>query len=317
MKGYNAQEVGRIVAAKWGAFRDPAGIGLDASRFDQHCSKVALQWEHSVYYQVFPRNRLLRRLLSWQILNKGRGYVKDGRVKYQVEGCRMSGDMNTALGNCLIMCGLVWGYADALGINIQLINNGDDCVVFMERADVNRFREGLDTWFLEMGYSMKVEDTVYELEHVEFCQTKPVWTPQGCLMVRNPHIAVAKDCFSIHALDRYMGAAKQLTVLAAGGLSLTGGLPVWQSFYRLLARNWCGVVESNIVPEGGMAIMSHRMERKISSVHHMTRYSFWRAFGILPDAQLELEAYYDRFQLQWKPPAHREHTPLPWWPAPD
>jgi len=49
LKGYNAQEIGRIFATKWAKYRDPVAIGLDASRFDQHVSVEALKWEHSVY----------------------------------------------------------------------------------------------------------------------------------------------------------------------------------------------------------------------------------------------------------------------------
>jgi hypothetical protein len=33
-------------------------------------------------------------------------------LKYQVEGCRMSGDMNTSSGNCMIMVALVYSYME-------------------------------------------------------------------------------------------------------------------------------------------------------------------------------------------------------------
>jgi len=53
MKGYNANETGKLFATKWLKYRRPVAVGLDASRFDQHVSKQALQFEHSVYNGVF------------------------------------------------------------------------------------------------------------------------------------------------------------------------------------------------------------------------------------------------------------------------
>jgi hypothetical protein len=54
------------------------------------------------------RSKELAELLKWQLQNKGFARTIDGLIKYSVEGCRMSGDMNTALGNCTIMCALVY-----------------------------------------------------------------------------------------------------------------------------------------------------------------------------------------------------------------
>jgi hypothetical protein len=103
LKGFNSKQTGEIFLNKWNLYRNPVAIGLDASRFDQHVSIQALEWEHSIYNRVF-NSRELRWLLRMQLRNRVRGYCRDGKLKYTTEGCRMSGDMNTALGNCLIMC---------------------------------------------------------------------------------------------------------------------------------------------------------------------------------------------------------------------
>jgi hypothetical protein len=112
-KGLNFNDRGKLMEKKWASFRKPVAVGLDASRFDQHVSYRALQWEHSVYMRCFPsegRDGKLARLLRRQLNNKGVCYVDDHQVSYSHRGGRMSGDMNTALGNCLIMTGLVWEY---------------------------------------------------------------------------------------------------------------------------------------------------------------------------------------------------------------
>lgn len=45
----------------------------------------------------------------------------------------MSGDMNTALGNCMLMCCLIISYLESKNIKYDFINNGDDAVLFLER----------------------------------------------------------------------------------------------------------------------------------------------------------------------------------------
>ena len=110
-KGMDVETMGREIHKKMESFTEPCAIGFDASRFDQHVSVEALQFEHSIYKSIFCYPEMLGKLLKWQIHNKGTAYASDGYFNYQVDGCRMSGDMNTAMGNCLIMCGLIYSYA--------------------------------------------------------------------------------------------------------------------------------------------------------------------------------------------------------------
>jgi len=108
MKGYNVEEIGAIVRGKWRSFTEPVAVGLDATKFDMHVSPAALAWEHGVYREMFGNCRTLRKLLKWQMNNRGAGYCGDGKLKYSVTGKRFSGDMNTGLGNCLLMCAMVY-----------------------------------------------------------------------------------------------------------------------------------------------------------------------------------------------------------------
>jgi hypothetical protein len=303
MKGYNAKQVGNILFAKWRAFMVPCAIMLDASRFDEHCSVCALKWEHLVYMTLYKGSRKLKHLLKQQLSNRGIGVTSDGVLFYRVSGRRMSGDMNTAMGNCLIMCALVYAYASHCGVVIQLGNNGDDCVVFLEAGDVGHFLVGLNDWFLEMGYAMKQSKPVYEFEKVDFCQTSPVYTPEGYIMVRNPHIAIAKDCYSIQPMDTPSSMSKYLKVLGAGGMSLTGGIPIWQEFYNLL-ESVPSVTsdrkENKVFIEGAIYMMSRGLDRSYCTIDPRTRFSFWRAFDISPDAQVAVEEHYRNTDIEWK-----------------
>lgn len=295
LKGFNSQQTGAVISDKWSKFRNPAAIGLDASRFDQHVSKQALKWEHSIYNGMFHSPELAR-LLRWQLINQVTGNCRDGRLKYKTNGCRMSGDMNTALGNCLIMCALVHAYAKHVGVVIELINNGDDCVVFLERGSISVFNDGLSEWFLEMGFNMKVESPVFDIEKIEFCQTHPVNVDGTWLMVRNFPKGLAKDCLSLKDLSSPAICRAWLMAVGEGGLSLTGGVPVYQEFYCAFSRSAHAIRarHTTIELEGGLYWMSRGMERRFRAVSDSTRYSFWLAFGVTPEAQIALEDYYSK-----------------------
>jgi len=293
MKGYNAHGTATELRAMWESFVEPVAVGLDASRFDQHVSVPALEWEHKVYLDCYSGDEktLLAKLLGWQLRNTGYGRASDGAIKYVKDGCRMSGDMNTALGNCLLMSAMVWAYCDQLSIKARLANNGDDCVVVLEKADLSRFMSGLTVWFNEMGFTMKVEAPVFVFEQIEFCQTHPVWTPDGWVMCRDPRVCCSKDVVSV--LPLYQGSMRYglLTSVGECGLSLCGGLPVLQAFYLAMLRNGRGKrLGKHPALESGFARLATGMSRKVGLIHPQTRYSFWLAFGITPDVQAAVEA---------------------------
>jgi hypothetical protein len=113
IKGLNAIQSARVLREKWDMFRNPVAVGLDASRFDQHVSHDALLWEHGVYLDCFkePKHfKRLARLLKYQEVNRCFGETPDGDVNYTIKGTRMSGDMNTSLGNCVLMCSMIHAF---------------------------------------------------------------------------------------------------------------------------------------------------------------------------------------------------------------
>lgn len=302
-KGLNVKEVATLLHTKWGKFHNPVAVGLDASRFDQHVSREALQWEHSIYNTWYNQDAKLEWLLSLQLRNKCRGYTNDGKLKYTTDGTRMSGDMNTAMGNCLIMCALVYSFAREVGVPIELINNGDDCVVIMSKDNLKRFINPLEEWFVKMGFTMKVEAPVYHLEGIEFCQMHPVCDGQEWVMVRNPKIAIAKDSVSIKPLESHKLFKKWLGAVGEGGLSLTGGIPIMQEFYCCLERASSGLrLRNDPTMDTGWWHLTRGMARKYQTVTQRARFSFYLAFGITPDMQIQVENYYKSFTPEWTMP---------------
>jgi len=295
MKGFSAEGVAKEMRAMWDTFSDPVAIGLDASRFDQHVRAEMLQWEHSVYagcYQAHHSARL-RWLLKGQIQNRCFLQAMDGRLKYKVNGSRMSGDMNTSLGNCLLMCAMVHRLAEERRIKLRLANNGDDCVVFLERRDLARFTNQLKAWFLTYGFNMKVEAPVQRFEAVEFCQAHPVWDGEVWIMVRNPSTTLSKDACCV-VKDYGWGKAAEKWIHAVGecGLSMTGGIPIVQEQYQAYLRNGRsgGFGSHAVVCETGMAHLSRGLTRGYREPTEAARVSFWEAFGVSPTQQRAYEA---------------------------
>lgn len=284
-KGLNAGQTAEQLRENWDVFSDPVAIGLDASRFDQHVSRQALEFEHGFYNSIF-RSSELKELLSWQLSNRGVGNAEGKKLKYQVDGCRMSGDINTSLGNCIIMSSIVLGYFDEYGVEARLANNGDDCVVICDRKSLRKL-EAIDDWFRDFGFVLTREPVVDVFERIEFCQTQPVLTSTGWRMVRNPFTASSKDVVSLLSwtteveFDRWRGA------ISSCGLSLTRGVPYWEAFYDRLG----GIIDENscnTVMKSGMGYMARGVVAD-SYISPETRFSFWLAFGLTPDEQTSLE----------------------------
>jgi hypothetical protein len=207
----------------------------------------------------------------------------------------MSGDINTGLGNCLLMSSITIAYCESRGIKHRLSNNGDDCVLFVERGDLAQLG-GLDAWFLEFGFRLTREQPCYRLEEVEFCQFHPVRVGGGWRMVRDPRVAMSKDCVSLVSWQTEDEVRSWATAVSKCGISLTTGVPVWPSWYRILGRiggeDIQGVTER--VNECGMAHWARGVAA--CEVTDESRASFYYAFGVTPDEQIALEQAYDAIQ---------------------
>jgi hypothetical protein len=305
IKGFDCRRTAEILRAKWGRFADPICIGLDAVKFDMHVTVEALTMEHSVYLDMYRNDPKLVKLLKCQIKNRGIGYCKDGKLKFTIDGIRFSGDMNTALGNCIIMCALVYTWANRVGVNIELANNGDDCVIFLERGDESSFNAGLKEWFALKGFRMDVEKTVDDFEAVEFCQSHPVWNGSNFVMCRSLPTVIIKDSMCLIPLDTRKTFENWCAAVGMCGGSLSTGVPVMQSFYRAFRRAGANAMPS----EGFIATIyknsgQHERMGNIHSYHVQeieakSRVSFWIAHGITPDTQIILEKYYDNFMIEW------------------
>lgn len=302
MKGMNAAQVGQEIAAKWqraGGNENAVAIGIDASRFDRSVSDIFLEFEHKFYTSLVPGGRERKQLaewLSWQINNKGRARCADGTIKYKVRGTRCSGDMNTGLGNCLIASCMIIAYCEDRKVPFELVNNGDDCVVIINKKHLRKFQRGFQEYFTEMGFVMVTEEPVYELEKISFCQAQPVYDGVSYVMVRDPRTCISKDCFSLKPWGNSKEYESWIAAVGNSGSALAGGIPVLHSFYKSLVRAGRNAKPLSLKDPaliGGLYWSSKGMNRSKYAVSDEARFSFWRAFGITPDAQEILEKQYN------------------------
>jgi hypothetical protein len=300
MKGLNAEQVAADLRRKWESIPNPVAVGLDLRRMDQHVSPAALKWEHRVYDCYYHSNEL-RRLLTRQLVTRGVARCRNGIMQYYIHGRRCSGDMNTGLGNCLLMCGAVKSCMEDLGITrFELANNGDDCVLILSKEDVIRLA-GLPGFFSSIGFPVEVEEPVEVFEHIVFCQAQPVFDGERWIMVRDPRLCLDKDAVTIKSFDSERGWNTLRNSVGQCGTALAGDIPVFCEFYRALQRGAGTRVDKDTV-ETGFKILARGLDRRHREVTDQCRGSFFRAFNISPDEQLALEEHYRSIVPVWKMP---------------
>lgn len=283
----------------WNTFNDPVFVGLDASRFDQHVSAEALEFEHGLYNSLF-NDKELAQLLSWQVNQVGFANMKDGCLKYKIKGCRASGDMNTALGNVYLMCAITHHFLKELGVNYRFINDGDDCGIFLERKHLCLL-DSLPEHHLKFGFEMEVEPPAFTPEEIEFCQCRPVQLAVGkWMMVRNIHKAMLHD-FTVLTTRDWATTAEVLVATSRCGLALYADVPVLSEMYLAMSRFPCRenvvrrILDQEFSGHGRTWRLFASQHRKFPVDETVARVSIYKAFGILPDMQILLENQYRAF----------------------
>jgi hypothetical protein len=291
MSKYNSTQQAKIIVDKWNMFTKPVCIGLDASRFDQHVSVQALQFEHGVYNDLF-RSGKFAELLSWQLRNTGFARCETGKFKYVKKGSRMSGDMNTSLGNKLLMCLMAKSYIDTKKCRIEFVNNGDDCLLFLESKDLRHVAD-LQSYFVDFGFKIVCETPVYEVEHIEFCQCRPLYCNGIWRMVRNVKTCLLKDVTAVNLAHDTNMFRSWLFDVAGCGSAFSADVPVLGEFYRMLARFGTeGNYHDKDAAFNCYRTLSKGMHIPFDYPDDQGRFSFWMQTGLTPDAQKELENYF-------------------------
>ncbi len=295
-KNMNQFEKAEALREHWDRGYDHC-ICLDASRFDAHCNPAVLDCEHEFWTKANP-DRQLKQLLRMQLNNKGRAQTRKGVVRYQVKGGRMSGDANTAGGNCVIMYSMLYCFFSKHTRRFAILDDGDDSVVFYDGPLVTD--QLVSDYFRGFGFVMSVEARPSCFEHIEFCQSRPVQIDGRWMMVRNPLKIISKLGYT-HKRDNVRTYRKRLLTTATCEAWLAQGVPVLQAYcQRLLEISEASLTKRQKRRGKYLSVehLSYRMQHLITKIEDFkpapvseeSRASFERAFGISVIYQREFEA---------------------------
>lgn len=293
-KGMNPRQTAACIYEHLHAVPNCVVVGMDASRFDQHVSKSMLKWEHSVYNSII-RDPELVELLSWQVENQCQMRVEDEVIKYTTQGTRCSGDLNTSLGNTLIMCAVTYAYLTRQGltanVHYRLFNAGDDQLIFIDEAYLHRLND-LPNYFVGMGFPMELEKPVKTLEEIEFCSTKPVYSASGLSMCRIWKNAIYKDLTcNVTVKNSYM-LKQWMSAVSDCGIASAGDYPIYGALYKKYKAVSGGVNYKNLLNQSSMR--GSLLEMRTANMTGMeptflSRCSFEKAFGITISEQRFIE----------------------------
>jgi hypothetical protein len=289
-KGRNLEQRAKDLRAMWDSYGNPMAWLLDHSKFDAHVSveliKIATAL-NSACYKHSGQHDYVRWLMRMQIDNKG--ITKNG-TKYRTRGTRMSGDQNTGLDNSTLNLSMIELVLKWCGVKGSVYVDGDDSVVVLDQKDRHKLNIKL---FSRFGMKTK-EEFAYCFEHVEFCQTRPVWNGSKYIMCRNPDRVLSRCNWTVKKFPMAKDACYIKSVMMCES-ALNQGLPVM------------GPLSSRIVPQLNVnkryKVMDTELDYMVKAlgkdrgtlyttldVSEESRLSYQEAWGIDVLTQLELEA---------------------------
>jgi len=285
-KGYSPLERGLILDAMAARFKNPMFVLADHSRFDAHVNSALLEEEHRIYLRMRGWNQELRTLLSWQKKSKG---VSMGGIRYHVTAKRMSGDLNTALGNSVLNWGILQSFVDLHRLDASIFLDGDDSVMVLERCEL----PDLVGHCAKFGMTTEVI-VVHDIHEAEFCQSRIVYTKMGPVMVRNPWKTLDVLTKCPRKVEPEWRAKGVLAATALGELMQAPGIPVISVAAAAMAR-YAGETPIFITPDEWGRFDVYRTTALVEQVDDTARLEMELAWGMTISEQLALEAYYRQF----------------------
>lgn len=271
-------------------------VCFDFSRFDAHVQQTMLRWVEQVAWNTAVGDPELQRLLSLQLTNHGVHGRGDEAIHYRVKGGRMSGDANTAGGNCIISATVLCSFMNQRGYRYRALVDGDDSVVTyygprITQEEVGRFVE-------RYGMVIGIESEPTTLEEIDFCQAHPVEVDGQWTMIRNPMKVLTKMGMTHHK-DNPRGYVKRLLTTATCEGYLARGVPILQSFCRKYISSCESQMSKRQLKKKYLKVeaLSYRMQHLVTKIDDFqdirvsmrTRESFARAFGIGVQEQIDVE----------------------------
>lgn len=287
-KGRNLVQRAGDLADMWGSYSNPCAWLLDHSNFDAHIKKEHVRlasWLNSHCYVRHGSKRFVKLLMSWQNNNVGR--TMNG-TKYKTQYTRMSGDQNTGLDNSTLNYAMIKLVLRWCGVQASVYVDGDDSVVIMEERDRHKCDASK---FGRFGMVTK-EDWAHQFEHLEFCQTRPVWNGVQYIMTRNPSRVLDRCSWTVkkfpYMLDNTYIRSVMLGESALGeGVPIMGPLSINCLSQLPKSKRKLMVTDLDYMVSGLGKVKGTAYSREVTDE---SRYSFENAWGFSFGEQLEMEA---------------------------
>lgn len=294
-KGLCPVRRGRLLQAKVANFDEPVVISLDASSFDASVTIDMLRLLHRTYKESIVVSEEVAAALEWQLRNKGK--TSHG-AKYRIKGNRMSGDPDTAFGNCLTTWFIVVAAMKRTGVKKwDTLIDGDDCVLIVERRDFPGEEAIIDAW-RNCGFNLTMDITGLKgpvvPEEIEFCRGRCIVGESGRWnLVRDVRRAVATFGVTHKYNDNFEVYLDVLKGSAMGELTVSGDVPcisflAWETYKRLEDRK--ARFDTDFDYKYQVRYALPKLAAKEPKVDWATRVSVERAWGISIAQQLEFES---------------------------
>lgn len=235
-KGLNLCQRAQLLWDVWHGMKDPLCLSLDCTDWDGHVGTHLLALEHEYYQACYRGNPQLELLLKKQLHNKGSTLTG---VSYSCVGGRASGDMNTALGNCVLaaslaLCAVNTAVPAAIAQRqAHVICDGDDTIVIAERRVIERVLVTAPEIYAQAGHVLRVDGLASEVWQIEFCQHKPFRRSDGILvMAPNPRKVLQT---SFMATGHRAFSAEYFGTLWDQRARVHTGVPCYAELFRRLA----------------------------------------------------------------------------------
>jgi hypothetical protein len=299
-KGLNARDRYKVIREIFDSIPGCYVSTIDCKAFDAHVTVDQLRLEHMVY-TTGCNDDLLAQLLGWQLKNKLAGSFGLSQV---VNGVRMSGDMNTACGNCVIIYIIMESFIrhHNLRKHLRYFDDGDDCLLFTDRVG-KRFLPALPKWFEQFGHQLVVETNSYDFEDIVFCQARPFNTSR--IMIRDWRKVISHSFVSNKHYHTPAIGVKVMKSVAVAELSLNPMVPIMSIWFDAWNRKLEGIEVL------GDEFLDESLKRRVSdgwrsgryvAPDSQARFEFWMLYGIDPTEQQLIEQklinYVDEYPLQ-------------------
>lgn len=276
-------------------------ISTDYTAFESHFTPYVLKSVEFELYKYMTRDlpcygKFMRMLKVLTSVNKCS--FKD--LDVDIRARRMSGEMNTSLGNGFVNLAMFHFTQYILGNrDYACVVEGDDCL--------GRFFGQVPTseLYSNLGFTVKI-DVHRDLCRASFCGL--VFSPSNFVSVTDPMKSFMKTGW-ISARYARCSQHKRLQLLRGKALSMLHqniGVPIVQSFALYLLR-----CTPNIIATVNTSLSNY--EREIlnfsdtpdvaKSIEFETRLVMEQSFGWLVEEQLSIEHYFDN-QTQLRPLVH-------------